>query len=884
MALSGSFYTNVGSGWRLQLEWTATQNISANTSTVTAKLYWMSLGSSYTVSSSATKDGAIIVDGSTSTFSGSGLASLSGNQKKLLHTYSKTITHASDGKGDVTLDGYFDAEVTLSGTYYSRINLTEKTFTLDTIPRASSLTSSSQASWTAGSDTTFGISRASSSFYHKIKISVDGVLIKTISCGTSTSVSSGFSTAENTTIFTELAQGSSKGTSIVLETYSSSSYSTLIGSKTYTGTCTAPTSSTTTFADFNIGATVSGTITSKDSEFKHTVQLIFGATTYTVGTAKALPSGAWSWDSSTKASELYGMTPDSNTLAGKIRIYTYYNGVQVRSYNESTINAKVTNSNPIFAGTGLTYKDGNSVTVAVTGNDSIIVQGKSKVDVTLPVTDKATAQNGAAIESYIATLTGASSQVTKTYSTTADIVFNMGELSVGTNATLSVKAVDSRGNTTEVKKTVTVVPYSVPVLSTKSAKRKNNFEADTILKLAGSISPVTVGGVQKNAVVFVQYRTKLKSATSYGGWSSFTYTTSGATFTATDATVTLDNTQSFDIEFYVEDKLGYKSEVVTIASGEPILYVDAQKRAVAVNKFAEGYGALEVNGDISIKKSPYTEGNQGKIRFDSDFPQGVQLRYNSYDSTKAPFGLHLERTPENTQTGSEPYLKVDGDIVGATLTANEVRLTDSGGHTRAFMQTVGTDPNNNGSGLKLGSGGGTIIGGGEAHHNYATGWGENNVATLEELVLTADQSVWVATNMQNGYTSRKEWEFGTDGYLRHPRYKYPNGYNMLSVRDGTHVSEDLFMIQNIVASVTFSSQSSNYTDVTFPAVFSVSPIWILATPVNSSSFGFAASIYSPTTTGCRVYLRHLDGHSTSYGGAVYTGTIQVQIVACGKKI
>lgn len=45
MALSGTINKDFGGGYRIQIEWTATQNISANTSTITAKFYLISLGS-----------------------------------------------------------------------------------------------------------------------------------------------------------------------------------------------------------------------------------------------------------------------------------------------------------------------------------------------------------------------------------------------------------------------------------------------------------------------------------------------------------------------------------------------------------------------------------------------------------------------------------------------------------------------------------------------------------------------------------------------------------------------------------------------------------------------------------------------------------------------
>ena len=137
MALSDSFYTNVGSYWRLSLEWSATQSTSNNRSYVTAKLYWEDLGSNTGVSSSAPKTAGIQYNNGTfDTYSEAGMASLSPNQKKLIHSDSFTINHNSKGEGSFSLDGYFKANVTLSGTYYGTINLTQKSFSLNTINTA----------------------------------------------------------------------------------------------------------------------------------------------------------------------------------------------------------------------------------------------------------------------------------------------------------------------------------------------------------------------------------------------------------------------------------------------------------------------------------------------------------------------------------------------------------------------------------------------------------------------------------------------------------------------------------------------------------------------------------------------------------------------------
>lgn len=141
MALSGAYeqsITGTGGGWKLRLEWKAKQDKAANTSRVTAKLFWISFGNRYTVRSSANKTCNISIDGHTNPKTRAGLAALKQNQKKLVHTYKRTIKHDSQGKASFTLGAKFWIEVTLfissKGKYYGSISIPTKTVTLDTIP------------------------------------------------------------------------------------------------------------------------------------------------------------------------------------------------------------------------------------------------------------------------------------------------------------------------------------------------------------------------------------------------------------------------------------------------------------------------------------------------------------------------------------------------------------------------------------------------------------------------------------------------------------------------------------------------------------------------------------------------------------------------------
>jgi hypothetical protein len=584
MALSGSFYKTIASGYRLLIEWSATQDEVNNKSTITAKLYWQSTSSAYYINSSSTRTGTLSINGNTSTDTGL-TARLSGNQKKLLMTKVYDVTHNSDGTKSTTIAGSFNLSgVSLSGTDYGTQSISD-TVDLNKIARKSTVTSS--LNFTAPNAFPVSINRASSSFTHTVKVSINGTLVKTVT-GVGTGVTIGWSESEMTQIFTLLAQASSKPLSIELITYSGG---TNIGSNTYTGTCFAEDpSSNVNSASFNIGDKVTVSVARNNSNFKHKVKFIVGGTT--IHTSPDFFDYTYDWTpTDAEKTAMYNKTPNSSTVSSQIQLITYYNGVQVDQPTNKDGTAKVVNSDPTFAG-AFTYKDVNSVTVAITANDQQIVQGKSSVTATLPSTAKATAKNGATISKYTATLNGVSKTVNET---TGDLTFVFGTIDSSANATLSIAAIDSRGFKTTVSKTVTVIPYKVPSMSA-SAKRDNGFDSNTVVALNGSFSDIS----GKNAIIKAEYRYKenISGAVYPSAYTTFILGGTSPNYTTTAQNVTLDRDKAFVFEFRVTDKLGSSTTERTVNKGRPIMFVDKVKNSVGIGMFPTSSDSLYVKGNL----------------------------------------------------------------------------------------------------------------------------------------------------------------------------------------------------------------------------------------------------------------------------------------------
>ena len=117
-------------------------------------------------------------------------------------------------------------------------------------------------------------------------------------------------------------------------------------------------------------------------------------------------------------------------------------------YSTLTRTLTIVNANPTFSASNVSYKDTNSTIVAITGNNQHIVRNNSTLQVTFT---SASAKKSASISRYEITFNGA------TQSQTSAGSINYGAVNLGSNASVMVKVIDSRGNSTSVSKTITIL-------------------------------------------------------------------------------------------------------------------------------------------------------------------------------------------------------------------------------------------------------------------------------------------------------------------------------------------------------------------------------------------------------------------------------------------
>ena len=241
-----SIYSSKSRGWQLRLDWSITgQSINDNTSTINLDL-WVYDGTGYSQNETA-YEAYYILQGEKRwnpyNYSTTGWYKLGSK--------SITVGHNADGTGSVTLSAEWDCG--WDSAYTPRHLALSETVTLTTIPRASSVSASGD---TLGQPVAITISRASSSFTHKLYYSCGSISW----AGIASDVGTSYRWTPPVSLAAQAPNASSVVLSIIVETYNGSTY---IGSSSVQMTLAVPSSvvptlSVATSDPTNVSATYGG--------------------------------------------------------------------------------------------------------------------------------------------------------------------------------------------------------------------------------------------------------------------------------------------------------------------------------------------------------------------------------------------------------------------------------------------------------------------------------------------------------------------------------------------------------------------------------------------------------------------------------------------------
>lgn len=646
MALSGTFQNYPVSSFGLYCEWSGTQSITGNYTDVTLKVYL----SYYTLDVGARSDSTISINGVSETYTVPAIEDYSsGWKKKLLKTKTVRVNHNANGtKSGVALSASWRFSGTYSGVSIGTITAST-TVTLNSIDRTAPTVSCSVSNITANG---FTISASSSATSDIWQYSLNGGSSWTqfsTTAGTSASITLS-SLSPNTTYSVRVR--ARKRTNQVYGTSSTVSAKTLGG---------AVILSCGNFAADASTVNLSLRVTVYNAAYTNYITIKNGSTTYLSLSGRAWAAGTASRTitlTSAERTTLLNAMASLKSFTATVELVTKSGNTQIGNASTCTCTISTTEANSGPTLSGFTFADSYSTTTAITGNDQVLIQSYSRLTVT-PGT--ATAKNGASIVSYSAVCSG----VTK--SNTTGAALSLGTIATSGTRDITLTVTDSRGYTASVIKSVTVVPYSKPKVNSVSLRRTNEIEMEMQLVFNGSISAITVDGAQKNSLLYVRYRYKLTSASSYNAYTSIlaSVTASGTSFSFSNLELcNLNAEASYDFHLQIRDKLDSLTSLdlyFVVPQGTPL--VALRKKMVGINT-PNPAAALHVVGDTRIEGTLTPD----EIDYPFDKPYfgtcstaaATQIKVVSCAGFELKTGSRIAVQFTYSNTASQPKLNVNG--------------------------------------------------------------------------------------------------------------------------------------------------------------------------------------------------------------------------------
>lgn len=632
MALNGSFYNYPTSSFGLYCEWSGRQSVTGNYTDVTLQVYL----SYYTLEVGSRSDSTIAINGTSETYTAASINDYSsGWKKKLLKTKTVRVYHNTNGtKTGVSLSASWRFSGTYSGVSIGTITASASV-DLNSIDRSAPSVSFSTSNITSAG---FKISASSNVTADIWQYSTDG--------GTSWTQ---FSTTAGTTAsitLSNLSANTSYSVKVRARKKSNQVYGTSSAASVKTLGASVLHSASQVTADA-ASVSIVASVTSYDGSFYHKLVINNGSKDIITINIGKLTAGKANRTVTLTAAQRTTLLQNitGKTLSGNLYLKTYTSSAystQVGSTDSCSCTFATTeaNSAPIF--TGFTYSDTRSTVANVVGDASKLLQTYSYLQV---VCTAGTPKNEANIASYSASIGG----VSKTNTTTT---LNIGTLSKSGNLEIAVTCTDSRGWSTTVKQTITVLAYSKPKLTAYRLRRKDEVGELIQLSFNGSISAIKADGeTNTNSLKFVGYYYKKTDEDDWGSWHSLLSSTTknGTTFSfSTEELMELDANQSYDFHILIRDQLDTYSSCdlyLVLTQGTPIIAL--RKRNSTYNFPRVGINnpnpteAVDVIGNIKMNGA-LVLGFVGEVTDNfNNYKSGGYFHYSGSGASNAPAGAGI---------------------------------------------------------------------------------------------------------------------------------------------------------------------------------------------------------------------------------------------------
>ena len=381
-----------------------------------------------------------------------------------------------------------------------------------------------------------------------------------------------------------------------------------------------------------IGSSITVNISRKSSAFKHTVEFYIGSTKISTWSSVA-----------TKQT----FTPDLNTCCSKITSATSATAkINVTTYNGSTkIGSTASKSFTIYVPSSavprisaftLTPSNSNSLLAS----SGLYVQGYTKY--TAAIT--AAGIYGSTIKSYATSGGGAS---TASASATSGVISQSGTINITATAT------DTRGRTVTQTKSITVLSYAKPTITTNiyrcDANGYENSGGDNVYINILSKNATSLNGLNSVNSVKVQYKKTTETA-----WSS-AVTISGTTTILKN----LSSDSAYNLKFTITDKIGSTNTLdTTVNSEKVILDIFKGGTGVAIGKVADTANLFDVALRTVFRtgtNSAVATANSGYVLIGNPASQHISIDNNEIMSKAngtAGGDLHLQAEGGNLYLGT----------------------------------------------------------------------------------------------------------------------------------------------------------------------------------------------------------------------------------------
>ena len=342
-------------------------------------------------------------------------------------------------------------------------------------------------------------------------------------------------------------------------------------------------SSVTSSVSVNGTNSVTVDISRKSSSFTHTVVFSFGSyskTTTGVGTSTsyAIPQ---SW---------LNAIPNATSGTAKVTVTTYSGSTKIGSAVSKNFTLTVP-STVVPSVSSVSLAEAVSGLAAQFGG---YVQNKSKIAVSVA----GSGVLSSTIKSYKVTIQGTN------YSKAS---FTSNVLSKSGTSTVTIAVTDSRGRTASTTRSITVLAYSAPKITSFQGFRSlangtENYEG-TYLNAAVNFSVSSVGS-KNTASYSLEYRAKDAA--------NWTVLTSGSVYALNQSIVSasgfmsVDN--SYDIRLVVKDYFATVQSTTEIPTAFTLLDFNASGKGIAFGKVSEVDEGMEIDLPVSITKYVYMGG------------------------------------------------------------------------------------------------------------------------------------------------------------------------------------------------------------------------------------------------------------------------------------